>query len=69
MEIFGKNKINVILTKVSKSQNYFKYINIIQYYIQDLIEEAELGIKWIFNLLILADGLTKALLAQSFKRY
>lgn len=41
----------------------------IHHHMRVLVEDEELKIKWIPNLLMLADGLTKALLTSHFKRY
>lgn len=67
MKILGNNKTNFILTKNLENQNCIKHINMMHYYLQGLVEEGQLGIKWIPSLLMFADGLTKALSAEFFK--
>lgn len=63
------NKTRLSLIKDLKNQNCSKYINVIYYHIQGMLENRELGIEWIFNLLILADSFTKLLFAKVFKRH
>lgn len=69
MEMFGDNKTSFMLTKISKSQNYTKHINIMHYRIYELVDNRKLEINWIYNSLILVDGLTKALPTRLFKRH
>lgn len=69
MEILDDNKTTLTLTKDPKSQNYIKYIDVIHHYVQKLVENRKLGMEWISNSLILADGLMKVLPSGLFKRH
>lgn len=63
------NKTNLTLTKDLESWNCTKHIDVMYYHIQGLVEDGELGIEWISNLSMLANGLTKSLSATTFKKY
>lgn len=69
MEMLGDNKISLILIKNPESQNYTKYIDVIHHHIWGLVDNGELGIKWIWNSFMLADGLTEALHVGPFKKH
>lgn len=69
MKILRDNKINLTLIKVLKNQNCIKYINIINYHIQRIINDKNLEIKQIKSFYILADKFTKAIPTRSFKKY
>lgn len=63
------NKISLTLAKNPKSQNKMKHINMINNYLRELIKEDKLKWKLISNSIILANGLTKALLMIIFKKH
>ena len=67
--MLGDNKTSLTLRKDLKSQNQTKHINVIYHHIRELMEDGELRIKYIPSALILADGLTKALPAITFKSH
>ena len=69
IEMLGNNKMSLTLTKDPESQNRTKHINVIHYYMRGLVEDEELGIKWISSSSMLANGLTKALSTGLFKRH
>lgn len=43
--MLGDNETSLILTRDLESQNYTKYIDVMYYYVQKLIENGELGIE------------------------
>ena len=53
--------MSLTLTKDLESQNCTKHINVMQYYVQGLVEDRKLGIEYISTLSILAYRLTKVL--------
>lgn len=57
------------MTKNPESQNQTKYSNVMYYYVRGLVKEGELSVEYIFNLMILIDGLTKALPTKWFKKH
>ena len=61
--------MSLTLTKDLESQNRTKYINVIHHHVRKLVEDGDFGIEWIPSLLVLVDGLTKALPVGTFKRY
>ena len=69
IKICCNNKTSFTLTRDPESQNCTKQLDVMYYYVKSLIEEGELGIKWVSSLSMLADGLTKALFAGFFKKH
>lgn len=69
MKMLRDNETSLTLTKNLKSQNYKKNINVIHYHIQILVNDRKLKIKWIQSESMLANRLTKALLAGLFKKH
>lgn len=67
--MLNNNKTRLTFTKNLKSQNDNNHINVMHHHIQKLVENKELGIKWISSSLILIINLTKVLLIGLFKRY
>ena len=67
--MLGDNETSLTLTKNPKSQNRTKHIDVMHYHVRGLVEDGELAIDWIKSSAILADGLTKALLAAPFKKH
>ena len=67
--MLGDNETNFMLARDPESQNCTKDIDVIHYYVQELVENGELAIKWISSSNMLANGLTKALFAGLFKRH
>ena len=59
IRMLGDNEISLTLTKDLESQNQTKCIDVMHHYIQRLVEDGELGIKWIPGVLMLTDGLWK----------
>ena len=69
IKMLGDNETNLTLTKYPKSQNRTKHIDVMHHHVHELEEDGELAIDWIEISAMLADGLTKALPAASFKRH
>lgn len=67
--LYGDNKVNIALIKNVESQHQTKYINVQYYYIKKLVNKKELTIKWISKSKMLVDGMMKALLTKTFKKY
>ena len=61
--------MSLIFIKNLESQNYTKYIGVIYYYIQELVDDEELRIKEIQKSFMLANRLIKILLVELFKKY
>lgn len=64
-----RQKKSLILTNNPKNQNQTKHIDVIYYYIRELVEKKELLVKWVLSLKMLANSLIKALFARFFKKY
>ena len=69
IEILSDNKISFTLIKDLESQNCTKHIDVMYYHVRGLVQDGELGIKWISNSSIFADGLIKVLITRFFKGY
>lgn len=69
MRILKNNKTSLTLIRDPKSQNRIKYIDVIHYYIQRLVEDRELAIDLIASSTMLANSLTKVLLIAIFRRH
>lgn len=61
MNILGDNQTSLTMIKNPESQNCITHINILNYYIQRLVEDRKLRIEWIVSSLTLANSLTKTL--------
>lgn len=69
IEMLGDNETSLTLTKDPESQNRTKHIDLMHHHVRGLVEDGELGIEWIPSTSMLADGLTKALPASTFKNH
>ena len=67
--LYEDNKMSIALTKNAESQYRTKHIDVQHHYIKQLVNERELTIKWIPRSKILRNGMTKALLAEMFRKY
>lgn len=67
--LHGDNKMSIALTKNAESQRRTKHIDVQHHYIRELIEEGELTVTWIPGSEMLADGMTKALPTEIFKKH
>lgn len=67
--MLGDNETSLTLTRDPESQNRTKHIDVMHHHVRGLVEDGELAIEWISSSDMLADGLTKALLAELFKRH
>ena len=63
------NKASLSLTKNPESQYQTKHIDVQHCYIWKLINDKKLNVKWILSAMILANGMTKALTVDLFKKY
>lgn len=52
-----------------ESLNYIKYINVIYYQVQKLVENRKLVIKWISSTNMLANSLIKVLSTMLFRKH
>lgn len=64
----GDNESSLSLTKTPEAQNRTKHIDVQYHYTRDLINEKELTVARVPSARILADGFTKALTIDVFKR-
>lgn len=67
--LHGDNEISIALTKNAESQRRTKHIDVQHYYIRELIDEGELIVTWIPGSEMLADGMTKALPTETFRKH
>lgn len=67
--IHGDNKTSIILTKNAESQARTKHIDVQHHYIRELVADKEVTIEWICSASMLADGFTKALSVDNFRRH
>lgn len=61
--------MSINLIKNTESQYYIKHINVQYHYIQELVNEEELTIKWILSFKIFANKMTKTLPTKIFQKY
>ncbi len=66
---YGDNETSITLTKNAESQHRTKHIDVQHHYICKLVDERELEVKWICSTNILADGFTKTLSIDTFRRH
>ena len=69
MKIFDNNKTSIILIRDQENQNRIKHINVMHYYVQDLVKKVKPGIKLISSLSMFANAFTKTFLARLFKKH
>ncbi len=65
----GDNEMSITLTKNAESQNRTKHTYVQHHYIREPIDEKEVTIVWVSSAEISADGMTKALPTETFRRY
>lgn len=68
-DIARRHEMSIALTRNAESQHCTKYINVQHHYIRELVNEGELTIKWIRGSEMLADGMTKALPTEVFRKH
>ena len=69
LTLYGDNEMSIALTKNAESQHRTKHIDVQHHYIRELVNEKELTIKWIPGSSMLADGMTKALPTETFRKH
>lgn len=69
LTLHGNNEISIALTKNAESQHRTKHIDVQHHYIRELVNEGELTIKWVPSAEMLADGMTKALPTETFRKH
>lgn len=67
--LYGDNETSITLTKNAESQHRTKHIDVQHHYIRELVGEGELEVLWICSSSMLADGFTKALSIDTFRRH
>ena len=67
--LYGDNEMSIALTKNVESQHRTKHIDVQHHYIRELVNERELTIEWIPGSKMLADGMTKVLPTETFKKH
>lgn len=67
--LHGDNEMSIALTKNAESKRRTKHIDVQNHYIRELIEEGELTVSWIPGSQMLADGMTKALPTEMFRKH
>ena len=63
------NKASLSLTKNPESQHRTKYIDVQYHYIRELVNDKKLDVEWTPSVMMLADGMTKALIVDLFKKH
>ncbi len=63
------NEMSITLTKNAESQHRTKQIDVQHHYIRELIDEEEPTIAWVSSSEMLADGMTKTLPTETFRRH
>lgn len=67
--LHGDNEMSIALTKNAESQHRTKHIDVQHHYIRELVNEGELTVKWIPSSEMLANGMTKALPTETFRKH
>lgn len=65
----GDNESSLSSTKNPEVQNRKKHIDVQHHYLRELINAKELIVAWVRSARMLADGFTKALTIDAFKRH
>lgn len=65
----GDNEMSITLTKNAESQHCTKHIDVQHHYVREMVSEGELTIKWAPSAEMLADGFTKALPTETFRKH
>ena len=65
----GDNESSLSSTKNPEAQNRTKHIDVQHHYLRELISEKEIIVAWVPSARMLADGFTKALTIDTFKRH
>lgn len=69
LTLHGDNEMSITLTRNAESQHRTKHIDVQHHYIRELVNEGELTIGWVPSSGMLANGVTKALPTETFKRH
>ena len=69
LSLKGDNKASLNLIKNPESQHPTKHINVEHHYIQKFVNDKELEIEWVPSAIILANGITKVLTVNLFKKH
>ena len=67
--LYGDNEMSIALTKNAENQHRIKHIDVQHHYIRELFNKRELTIEWIPGSKMLADGMTKALPTETFRKH
>lgn len=69
LSLKGDNKASLTLTKNPESQHHTQHIDVQHHYVCELVNDKELEIEWVPSAMMLADGMTKALIVDLFKKH
>lgn len=69
LSLKGDNEASLNLTKNPESQHRTKHIDVQHHYVRELVNDKELKIEWVPSAMMLADGMTKALTIDLFKKH
>ena len=69
LSLKGDNKASFNLTKNPESQHQTKHINVQHHYVRELVNNKELEIEWVLSVMMLANGIIKALTVDLFKKH
>ena len=69
MTLNGDNEMSITLTKNAESQHRTKHIDVQHHYIRELVNEKKLTVACVSSFEMLADGMTKALPTETFRRH
>lgn len=69
LTLHGDNEMSINLTKNAESQHRTKHIDVQHHYVRELVNKGEFTVKWIPSSEMLADGMTKALPIETFRKH
>lgn len=61
--------MSIALTKNAESQHRTKHIDVQHHCVRELVNEKELTIRWVPGSEMLADGMTKGLANETFRKH
>lgn len=69
LSLKGDSEASLNLTKNPESQHRTKHIDVQHHYVRELANDKELEIEWVPSAMMLADGMTKALTVDLFRKH
>lgn len=69
LSLKGDNEASLNLMKNPESRHRTKHIDVQHHYVRELVNDKELEIEWVPGAMMLADGMTKALTVDLFRKH